>query len=146
MKPLTIAICLLSLIVCFALTGCEDQFGNGDNRGRIVEQDRLDNPLVDITPVDSAVQTEAVTAMGTIAQQVKLKASLSSDRTAFYRSISGKLNADKCSKLGLTEDTLQGTYYKASDYSLVITGRKLTIHADEIGSRGRVEPRSYDVP
>ncbi|MCB9895639.1 MAG: hypothetical protein H6839_14425 [Planctomycetes bacterium] len=146
MKPLMFALCLLLTGACVLLTACEDEFGNGANRGRIVEQDRLDNPLVDITPVDSAVQTEAVTAMGTIAQQVKLKASFASDRAAFYRSISGKLDAAKCSKLGITEDTLKGTYYQASDYSLVISGRKLTIHAAEVGSRGRVEPRSYDVP
>jgi hypothetical protein len=136
---------ILMMLACLAPSGCEDDT-SANNRGRIVEQDRLDNPLVDTDAVDSAVQTEAVTAMGVIARQVKLKASIEGDRAAFYRSISGKLNAAKCAKLGMTEDLLRGTYYKASDYSLVISGGKLTIHAAEIGSRGRVEPRSYDVP
>ena len=136
-----IALCGIAL----ALTACTEDTPQ-NNRPRFVEQDRLQNPIVDTEPVDQAVHTEAMTAMRTIANQVKLKATTSSDKAAFYRSISGKLDATKLGKLGLSAGTLNGSYYKASDYSLAIIGNTLTISAANIGSRGRVEPQSFQVP
>jgi hypothetical protein len=137
-----------ALLICvLALAACGEDTAN-DNRGRIVTQDRLDNPLVPVEHVDSAVQTEAQQVMSMIAGQVKLKASLvqGAERTAFYRAISGRLNASSLAKLGLTEAELKTSFYQASDYSLVIVGKQLTISAGEPGTRGRVEPMNFPVP
>lgn len=136
---------LLILLTCaLCVAACGDDAP--DNRPRIVEQDRLDNPIVPIKHVDSAVQTEAMMAMSMIAQRVNLAAATSGDKSALYRSLSGKLDSGKLAKIGLSESDLKGTYYKASDYSIVIVGNQMTISAAQIGSRGRIEPQVFRVP
>lgn len=136
---------LLILLTCaLCVAACGDDAP--DNRPRIVEQDRLDNPIVPIQHVDSAVQTEAMMAMSMIAQRVNLAAATSGDKSALYRSLSGKLDSGKLAKIGLSESDLKGTYYKASDYSIVIVGNQMTISAAQIGSRGRIEPQVFRVP
>ena len=134
---------VLTCALCLAACGDDSAAGNGK---RIVEQDRLDNPIVPLEHVDSAVQTEAMVAMSKISQRVNLTAATSGDKAALYRSLSGKLDATKLAKIGLSESDLKGTYYKASDYSIVIVGNQMTISAAQIGTRGRVEPQTFRVP
>lgn len=138
---------LLAVLVCMvSLAGCDDGSASANNP-RLVDQDRLDNPIVPIEHVDKAVQTEAIQRMRIIADRVKLTAATDPDnKQALYRSLSGSLDSTKLAKIGLTESDLKGQYYKASDYSVVIVGNELTIHAAQIGSRGRVEPQKFRIP
>lgn len=140
----------LLMIGCVTLAlmgGCSDDNSAAENGKTFVDQDRLDNPIVNTRAVDKAVQTEAMTHMNLIAQRVKLTvASTGGDKQALYRSISGKLNESKLSKIGLSESDLKGNYYTAAHYSVVIVGNQMTITAADIGSRGRVEPQSFRVP
>ena len=136
-------LCLCALALTFAACGEDTPV---DNRPRFVEQDRLDNPIVPLEHVDASVQTEAISAMRTIADRIKIKALTATDKAAFYRSMSGTLNSTKLAQIGITEAQLQGSFYKASDYSLSIVGNQLTITAAQIGTRGRVEPQTFTLP
>jgi hypothetical protein len=136
---------MLALVLCvLVLAACGDDTAKNDVR--FVEQDRLDNPIVPLQHVDKAVQTEAMTRMSLIHQQVKLTVASGADPASLYSSIVGTLNATKLAKIGLTESDLKGNYYKASDFSIVIVGKTMTISAAESGTRGRVEPQSFKLP
>jgi hypothetical protein len=139
MRMLAAVVCVLTLAAC----GEDDPAAN---QGRIVTQDRLDNPLVDTGSVDLAVQTEAMGHMRTIADRIKLKAATSGDPAALFRSLAGQLNSTTLGKIGLSESDLTGSFYKASDYTIVIVDKTLTITAAQIGSRGRVEPQKFKLP
>jgi hypothetical protein len=135
---------MMLLVITCLVAACGDDSG-AENR-RLVEQDRLDNPLVPLEHVDSAVQTEAVAAMSTINRQVNLKAASGGNKQAFYNSIQGRLNSASLKALGLTETSLTGSFYVATDYSISISGNQMTITAAEKGTRGRVEPQTFRVP
>jgi hypothetical protein len=136
---------IAALLLCvFALAACGDDTPKNDVR--FVDQDRLDNPIVPLQHVDEAVQTEAMTRMNLIHQQVKLTVASGADPATLYSSIIGSMNATKLAKIGLTESDLKGNYYKAGDFSIVIVGKTMTISAAESGTRGRVEPKSFKLP
>jgi hypothetical protein len=144
MKKLMLLMCIAACIV--ATAGCEDDNTGGGNGKRYVEQDRLDNPLVDTGSVDKAVHTEAMGHMRLIARQVKFTVAKGANPKTLYPSISGTLNASKLAKIGMTPSQLTGSFYKPSDYSIVIIGKQMTISAAQIKSRGRVEPQKFPVP
>ena len=143
MKKLMLLICCAMAV---AIAGCEDDNANQGHEQRLVDQTQVKSRLVPFEDVDTAVHSEAMTAMATIAQRVNFMAAQTSDKQALYRSLAGPLNASKCEKLGISESDLQGSFYKASDYTIVIVGNEMTISAAEIGSRGRVEQQKYRVP
>jgi hypothetical protein len=133
------------LLVCvFMLAACGDDTAKNDVR--FVDQDRIDNPIVPLQHVDKAVQTEAMAGMSRIYQQVKLTVASGADPATLYKSIVGTMNATKLAKIGLTESDLKSNYYVASDYSIVIVGKTMTISAADSGTRGRVEPKSFKLP
>lgn len=140
------ALCILGCVVALAVAGCGDDDAAG-NQTRFVDQRQApDNPIIPIRSADEAVQTEAIGHMNLIYQRVKFSAATSGDAAGLYRSISGKLDGAKLAKIGLSEADLQGSYYKASDYTVAIVGKEMTISAAQIGTRGRVEPQTFRVP
>ena len=137
----------IALVLCVALVlaACgEDDAAK--NETRFVDQDRIHSPFVDTESVDMAVHTEALTHMGLIHRQVKFKASTSGDPAALYRSIVGRVNGTTLGKIGLSESDLQGSFYRASDYTIAISGKTMTISAAQLESRGRVDPQEFKLP
>jgi hypothetical protein len=136
---------LTACVVALAIASCGDD--TTGNQTRFVDQQKVPcNPIVPIRHADEAVQTEAMMAMSKISRQVNFAAATAADKAALYRSLSGSLDAAKLAKIGLSESDLKGSYYKASDYSIVIVGNQMTISAAQIGTRGRVEPQTFRVP
>lgn len=126
---------VMTCALCLAACGDDD----ADNRARFVEQDKLYAPGVPLDAVDESVQTEAVAgSMRTIAQQLKLKlaADYAGDTARLSKDFSGPMNAAKLTKLGLTEQSLTGSFYKPTDFDLSFSGRTVTITALSPGKRG----------
>lgn len=135
---------LILLCVCaLMIAACEDRTGSTNKR--FVDQQRVDTAIPAIRNVDEAVHTEAMTHMNTIYRQMTAKAIAAPDKQAFYNSMNGKLDATKLSKLGMTEAELTGKFYLPSDYTLSVSGSKLTISAAQKGTRGRVEPQTFQL-
>lgn len=138
MKYATI-LCALALVL--AACGNESESANT----RFVDQKTFDTPIPALRAPDQAVQTEAMGHMNTIYRQVAAKAIAAPDKQAFYQSLNGTLDAGKLAKLGLTEASLTGSYYRPSDYTLSISGNTLTISAAQTGTRGRVDPQTFQL-
>ncbi|MCG3184187.1 MAG: hypothetical protein ICCCNLDF_02299 [Planctomycetes bacterium] len=127
---------VLTCALCLAACGDDSAAGNGK---RIVEQDKLHAPGIPLDAVDESVQTEAVAgSMRTIAQQLKLKLAVdyNGDLARLSKDFSGPMNATKLTKLGLTEQTLTGSFYKPTDFNLSFSGKTVTITALSPGTRG----------
>lgn len=135
---------LILLCVCALLiAGCEDSTGRTNKR--FVEQQRFDTPIPALDKPEQAVQTEAVIgSMRSISQQLKLKlaSTYAGDFNRLSTDFSGRMDATKLSKLGMTEAQLTGSFYKPTDFSLSFSGRNVTITAMSPGQRGYTQ-QSY---
>lgn len=133
---------MLSLIAASMLTtaACSDDNEAGTNP-RFVEQEKIDSTLVPLQDADKAVHAGARATCSALGRQVKMK------MVTKYGGDFGKLASDLnntngsqlLSKLGFDSATLDGNYYKGTDYHFTFSGGKMHVTA----MKGQADTRGH---
>src|SRR5690606_21591104 len=116
------------------LAGCGG--GEPDNRRQVDLPAGNPRDPIPMQNVDQAVQTEAQAAFATLHRQIRLAAAKAGNPAGLYASLNGTLDAERRRLIGMTEGSLAGAYYRASDYTVAINGKSLSITAAKPGTRG----------
>ncbi len=133
---------ILSVLTASTLTmaACSDDNAAGTNQ-RFVDQERIDSTFVPLQDADKAVHAGARATCSALGRQVKMKmvTKYSGDFDKLASDLNNTNGSQLLSKLGFDAATLDGNYYKGTDYHFTFSGGKMHVTA----MKGRADTRGH---